>query len=311
MQLRAFTEPQLGASFDEQLALACTAEEHGYDAFFRSDHLLTFAGEGLPGPTESWMTLAAIGRETQRIRLGTLVTSITFRHPGMLAIAVAQADAMSGGRVELGIGAGWFEQEHKAYAVPFPPLGTRFQQLEEQLEILTRFWTAPPGDRVAFEGSEYTVDQSPALPKPVQQPHPPIIIGGGGPSRTPRLAARYADEFNVPPTGHSPEQAKEMIDRVKGACEAIDRDPNSLVYSAAMAVCCGTSEAEAAQRAARIGRPLDQLRGDAAAGTVEEVAARLRSYDEIGVSRVYLQFLDIADLDHVALVGSEVGPLVG
>lgn len=307
MQLRAFTEPQLGASYEQQLALAKAAEEVGFDAFFRSDHLLTFSGDGLPGPTESWVTLAAIGRETTSIRLGTMVTSMTFRHPGMLAIAVAQADAMSGGRVELGLGTGWFEQEHKAYGIPFPPIGERFERLEDQLEIITRLWTAPAGDKVSYEGRHYAVLDSPGMPKPAQSPRPPIIVGGGGPKRTPALAARFADEFNAPPTPKTPAQTKEMFDRVRVACERIDRDPDSLVYSAAITIACGSTVEEAARRAERVGRPLDQLREKAVAGTVDEVASRLQQYAEVGCSRAYLQFLDIDDLDHVRLVGTEVG----
>ena len=307
MDLRAFTEPQLGASYEQQLAVALAAEESGFDAFFRSDHLLTFAGDGLPGPTDSWVTLAAIGRETSRIRLGTMVTSMTFRHPGMLAISVAQADAMSGGRVELGLGTGWFEEEHTAYGIPFPPLGERFERLEEQLEIITRLWEAPPGDRVTFEGQHYTVKNSPGLPKPVQQPRPPIIVGGGGPRRTPALAARFADEFNAPPTPKTPASTKEMFDRVRAACEKIDRDPGSLVCSAAITVACGATEAEAKERAGRFGRSLDQLREGGAGGTVDEVAARLREYGEAGCDRLYLQFIDHDDLAHVRLVGTEVG----
>ena len=174
------------------------SERLGFDAFFRSDHYLTMNDDGRPGPTDAWATLAALGRETATIRLGTMVTPITFRWPGQLAIQVAQADAMSGGRVELGIGAGWYAAEHAAYGIPFPATGTRFEMLDEQLAIITGLWATPDGERFDYEGTHYRIEESPGLPKPVQQPRPPIIVGGVGTQRTPRLAATYADEFNVP-----------------------------------------------------------------------------------------------------------------
>ncbi|MGH3677647.1 MAG: TIGR03560 family F420-dependent LLM class oxidoreductase, partial [Mycobacterium sp.] len=185
MDFRVFVEPQQGASYADQLAVARAAEAHGYSAFFRSDHYLALSGDGLPGPTDSWVTLAGIARETSSIRLGTMVTSATFRFPGPLAISVAEVDVMSDGRVELGIGAGWFEAEHRANAIPFPPLGERFERLEEQLDIITGLWTTPIGEKFGYTGTHYTVADSPALPKPVQQPHPPIIVGGVGAKRTP------------------------------------------------------------------------------------------------------------------------------
>src|SRR5689334_1101889 len=199
MRLVIFTEPQQGASHDDLLRVAKAAEDGGFDGFFRSDHYLRMGdGSGLPGPTDAWLTLAALAVQTSRIRLGTLVTSATFRLPGPLAIGVAQVDAMSGGRVELGLGGGWFEQEHTAYGIPFPPVGERFDRLEEQLEIVEGLWTTPVGEQYTFAGKHYQVTNSPALPKPVQSPRPPIIVGGAGKKRTPALAARYADEFNAP-----------------------------------------------------------------------------------------------------------------
>src|SRR4051794_5420305 len=185
MDLRIFTEPQAGASYEQQLAVAQAAERLGFDAFFRSDHYLSMRGDGLPGPTDSWVTLGAIARETSRIRLGTLVTSATFRYPGPLAIAVAQVDEMSGGRVELGLGSGWFEEEHQAYGIPFPSVRERFDRLSEQLAIITGLWTTPTGEMFDYAGENYTIAGSPALPKPVQSPHPPIVIGGTGAKRTP------------------------------------------------------------------------------------------------------------------------------
>lgn len=307
MELRIFVEPQQGATYDELLAVARTAEECGFGAFFRSDHFLAMGqGDGLPGPTDAWLTLAGIARETRTIRLGTLVSSATFRHPGVLAITVAQVDAMSGGRVELGLGAGWYEAEHKAYAIPFPPLGERFERLSEQLQIVSGLWSTPVGEKFGFEGQHYSVTESPGLPKPVQQPGPPIIIGGHGPKRTPRLAARFASEFNIP---FAPAAvAKGAFDRVRQACEAAERDPATIKLSAAVVVCCGADEVEVERRANAMGREKDSLRKNGAAGTPEEVVNKLGSYAEAGASRAYLQVLDLADLDHLRLIAAEVVP---
>ncbi|MBA2624298.1 MAG: LLM class F420-dependent oxidoreductase, partial [Acidimicrobiia bacterium] len=248
MRLRVFTEPQQGATYDDLLAVARTAEECGFDAFFRSDHYLTMGGDGLPGPTDAWVTLGALARETSTIRLGTLVSSATFRLPGPLAISVAQVDAMSGGRVELGLGSGWFDDEHHAYGIPFPALGERFERLEEQLTIITGLWDTPAGERFSFEGAHYRLQDSPALPKPVQSPHPPVVVGGGGPKRTPRLAARFADEFNLPFS--SVEATGAQFARVRQAADEVGRDPSTLRWSAAQVLCCGADEGEVARRAA-------------------------------------------------------------
>jgi F420-dependent oxidoreductase-like protein len=309
MELRIFAEPQEGASYDQQLAMALAAESHGFGAFFRSDHLLRIKpGSGEPGPTDSWVTLGALARETSRIRLGTMVTSATFRLPGPLAVAVAQVDAMSGGRVEIGIGAGWYEAEHTAYGIPFPPIGERFARLEEQLEILTGLWRTGAGERYSFGGVHYRVGDSPAMPAPVQRPHPPVIVGGLGMRRTPALAARFANEFNVPfaPVGFTAER----IAGVRAACEAADRDPAELVCSHAVTICCAGDRAGLERRAARIGRDLDDLRQNGAAGSPQEVAARLTEYRDAGASRSYLQVIDLDDVDHVALIAAEVMPLL-
>ncbi|TRW42892.1 LLM class F420-dependent oxidoreductase [Georgenia yuyongxinii] len=298
MDLRIFTEPQQGASYDDQLALAQRAEQLGFSAFFRSDHFLHMGdGDPLPGPTDSWTTLAGLARETSTIRLGTLVSSATFRHPGLLAIQVAQVDAMSGGRVELGLGAGWFEAEHEAYGIPFPH--KRFGLLEEQLEIVTGLWSTPVGERFDFTGKHYTLTDSPALPKPVQDPVP-IIVGGGGPKRTPRLAARFAGEYNQ----SFPEKSivVEQVNRVRAACEEAGRDPDSLTYSVAFVACVGKDEAELARRAAAIGRVPAELREHGLAGTPAELVDGLGALAEQGISRVYLQCLDIRDLDHLDLI---------
>jgi F420-dependent oxidoreductase-like protein len=310
VDFRVFLEPQQGATYDDQVAVAQAAESLGFSAFFRSDHYLAMSGDGLPGPTDSWVTLAGIARETSSIRLGTLVTSATFRHPGPLAISVAQVDAMSAGRVEFGIGAGWFEAEHRAYAIPFPALGERFDRLEEQLEIITGMWSTPVGETFDYAGTYYPVTDSPALPKPVQRPHPPIIIGGGGAKRTPALAARFAAEFNLAfPTL---EFAGVQLGRVQAALDAIGRAGDDIVYSAAFAVCAGRDKAQIARRADAIGREVDELRANTPlVGTPAEIVDRLGPFAEAGVQRVYLQLLDASDLDHLELFASEVMRQVG
>ncbi|MFD1825908.1 LLM class F420-dependent oxidoreductase [Mumia zhuanghuii] len=308
MELRIFTEPQQGATYDDLLAVAVAAEEHAFGAFFRSDHYLAMNAEGLPGPTDAWTTLAALARDTSRIRLGTLMTSATFRHPGVLAIQVAQVDQMSGGRVELGLGAGWFAAEHEAYGIPFPATGERFDRLEEQLEVVTGLWEAPVGELFSYGGKHYTLADSPALPKPVQSPRPPVLIGGQGARRTPALAARFAQEFNLPFTPVSEHRAK--YDRVRAACEEIGRDPEELTYSSALVVCCGRDDAEIARRAAAIGREVDELAENGLCGTPAQVAERIAEYAAQGSQRIYLQVLDLADLEHVALLGEEVLPVV-
>ncbi len=310
MQLRIFTEPQQGATYDDLLRVATEAERLGFDAFFRSDHYLKMGdADGLPGPTDAWVTLAGLARETSTIRLGTLMTAATFRLPGPLAISVAQVDAMSGGRVELGIGTGWYDEEHTAYGIPFPPLGERFSLLEEQLEILTGLWGTPLGSTYDFDGEHYSVKDSPALPKPAQSPRPPVLIGGGGPKRTPRLAARFADEFNMP--FGSVEATAEQFGRVRAACEAAGRDPSSLVLSAAQVLCVGSDEDEVARRAAAIGREPGELRETGLAGTVDEVVDKALRYAGAGATRLYLQVLDLSDLDHVRLVAAQVAPRLG
>jgi F420-dependent oxidoreductase-like protein len=305
VDFRVFVEPQQGASYSDQLAVAQAAESLGFSAFFRSDHYLAMSGDGLPGPTDSWVTLGGIARETSTIRLGTLVTSATFRHPGPLAISVAQVDEMSGGRVEFGIGTGWFEKEHLAYAIPFPPLRERFARLTEQLELITGLWTAPVGQTFDYAGAHYAVNDSPALPKPVQRPHPPIIIGGSGAKKTPRLAATFADEYNVP---FAPlETITTQFERVRDAVDAVGRPADSMIYSASFVVCAGRDEAEIAKRAAAIGREVDELRSNSPlAGTPNQIVDQLGPFAEIGLQRTYLQLLDMSDLAHLALFADEV-----
>ena len=306
MELRIFTEPQQGATYDQLLAVALEAERLGFGAFFRSDHYLHMGASPGPGSTDAWITLAGLARDTSTIRLGTLVTSATFRLPGPLAISVATVDAMSGGRVELGLGAGWFDAEHTAYGIPFPSAGERFDRLEEQLEIITGLWDNPEGSTFDHAGAHYEVKDSLGLPKPVQQPHPPIVIGGHGAKRTPALAARFAAEFNTP-FSHA-DVSGVQFDRVRAACEAIDRDPGELTYSAAQVVCVGKDEAELARRAKAIGREVDELRANGAAGTPDEVVEKLQAFAAVGATRAYLQVLDLTDLDHLGLIAEAVLP---
>ena len=297
MDLRIFTEPQQGATYDDLLAVARATEELGFDGFFRSDHYLHMSGDGSPGPTDAWTTLAGLARDTTRIRLGTLVSSATFRLPGPLAVTVAGVDQMSGGRVELGLGAGWFEQEHAAFGIPFPPLGERFDRLEEQLAVITGLWSTPAGSTFDHDGTHYPVTGNPGLVTPQQPAGVPIIVGGGGKRRTPRLAARYAADFNagfrtVAETGH-------LFEQVDAVCSEIGRDPATLVHSAAQVVCIGRDDATVRRRAKAIGRDVDELLENGIAGTFEQARDRFGRLAEVGMARAYLQVLDLADLDHL------------
>jgi alkanesulfonate monooxygenase len=258
---------------------------------------------GLPGPSDAWITLAGIARETSTIRLGTLVNSSTFRYPGVLAISIANVDDMSNGRVELGLGAGWFNDEHTSYGIPFPALGERFDRLEEQLAIVTGLWGTPIDQTYNFAGKYFQLTNSPALPKPVQSPVP-IIIGGGGPKRTPALAARYASEFNLPFS--SQEAFVQQCDRVKAACTELGRDPSSLIYSTALIVCVGKTDADIKRRAAVLGREVDELKLNGVCGTPAEAIEKLESWKAVGAERAYLQVLDLADLEQLDLIASEV-----
>ncbi|MFE1763393.1 LLM class F420-dependent oxidoreductase [Streptomyces angustmyceticus] len=302
MELRIFTEPQQGASYDTLLKVAKATEDLGFDAFFRSDHYLRMGNvDGLPGPTDAWITLAGLARETRRIRLGTLMTAGTFRLPGVLAIQVAQVDQMSGGRVELGLGAGWFEEEHRAYGIPFPK--EKFARLEEQLAIVTGLWATETGQEFSYDGTHYRLENSPALPKPAQA-KVPVLVGGHGATRTPRLAAQYADEFNIPFA--SLEDSERQFGRVRAAAEAAGRKGDELVYSNALVACVGRDDAEVARRAAAIGRNVDELKANGLAGSPAEVVDKIGRYAAIGASRVYLQMLDLDDLDHLELISAQV-----
>lgn len=304
MDLRIFTEPQQGASYDDLLAVARAAEDGGFDAFFRSDHYLAMGDvDGLPGPTDAWTTLAGLARDTDRIRLGTLVSPATFRLPSVLAVQVAQVDQMSGGRAELGLGAGWFEAEHLAFGIPFPSIRERFDRLEEQLAIITGFWASPAGDGYSYDGEHYTLIDVPALPKPVQ-PRVPLIIGGAGKTRTPSLAAHYATEFNI---GFcTVEEAATQFQRVQRACRDVGRNPDELVYSWAGTTVVGRDDAEVARRAAAIDADLDALAATGLVGTPQQVVERISAFGQAGARRCYLQLQDLSDLDQIALIAAEV-----
>ncbi|MFL0711575.1 MAG: LLM class F420-dependent oxidoreductase [Microcella pacifica] len=310
MEFCVFTEPQQGADYETMLRQAQHAEKLGFDGWFRSDHYLVMGdGDGLPGPTDAWTTLAGLARETSRIRLGTLVSSMTFRYPGILAIQVAQVDAMSGGRVELGLGTGWFAEEHAAYGIPFPT--KRFGMLEEQLAIVTGLWRTPVGERFAFDGAHYALSDSPALPKPVQSPVP-LIVGGGGPKRTPQLAARYATEFNIGFVGET--EIRDTFANLHRVCGEEGRDPLTLSLSVALPTVVATSAAELEHRCAAAG--VDPSRAGAAAeegvlvGTPEQVVEKLQRVADLGTRRVYLQCMDMTDLEHLDLIAAEVLPHV-
>jgi F420-dependent oxidoreductase-like protein len=314
VDVRIFTEPQQGAAYPELLAAARATEAAGLDAFFRSDHYMRIGDSPrrgpLPGPSDAWVSLGALARETRTIRLGTLVSAATFRSPGQLALIAAQVDAMSDGRVEVGIGAGWYEAEHRAYGLAFPTAASeRFDRLEEYLEIVDGLWRTPAGETYSFRGRYYTIEESPALPKPVQAPAPPLIVGGHGTRRTPALAARFARECNVPFPSDT-RSARAVFDGLERACAACGRDPLSLVRSVALVCCVADSEQELARRADALGRSVDELRSSQAAGLVEEVAERIGEYGELGVRRIYLQVLDLTDLDQIGLIGERLAPLV-
>ena len=310
MDLRIFTEPQQGASHSDLLGMARATLVNGFSGFFRSDHVLSMGSAGLPGPSESLVSLGAIATQVPGIRLGTLVASATFRHPSMLAIGAATVDDISGGRLELGIGAGWFQAEHTAYGLTLPAdAAERFDRLTEQLEIITGLWAADPDQAFEYQGRYFQLAGAPGLPKPQQRaadgtPKIPIVIGGHGPKRTPALAARFADDFNV---GFSDLAAtRTQHDRGRAACGAIGRDPGALTYSAAQTVFCGRDDAEVARRVAAAGHDLDDARARPLTGTPDQLLESLAAWADAGVQRVYLQVLDLTDLDHVALLGEQV-----
>ena len=300
MECRIFTDPSNGATYHDLLQSAKLAEEFGYSGFFLSDHYMPFVGDGQPGPTDVWTTLAGLARETSRIRLGSLVTSVTFRHPGSLAIVVAQVDTMSQGRIEFGLGAGYFEPEHLAYGIPFPPVGERFDRLAEALELITGLWKSPSGQGYSFTGKCYQLLDSPALPKPWQRPGPPIILGGIGKKRTPALAARFADEFNLqtsrrraPLDQHRSElKSQDVADQmhlVRAAAQAIGRNPSEIVFSMSAVIGVGHTrdQADAALDPENFGS--QTFDGTTLSGSPAQIVDELGPYAELGITRMYVR----------------------
>ncbi|MGH3318648.1 MAG: TIGR03560 family F420-dependent LLM class oxidoreductase [Streptosporangiaceae bacterium] len=307
MRLRVLMEPRHGATYEQVLALARATEEAGFDAFFRSDHYLGVdAADTSYLPTDSWTTLAGLARETTRVRLGTLVTAATFRHPGPLAVSVATVDAMSGGRVELGIGAGWYAREHESFGMPFPPTGERFDRLEEQLAVISGLWATSPGERFTFEGEHYRIDGCANFPRPAQQPRPPLVIGGSGPRRTPTLAARFADEFNA---AFGEDRGKHIAGFLR-ICAEVGRDPATVRLSTLLPVCLGATRAEAERRATAVGEPAARLLRQGVVGVPEDVVGHLGKLSSLGIDTVYFHIYDVADLEHIRLLGREVLPQV-
>jgi F420-dependent oxidoreductase-like protein len=310
MRVSLFTEPHRGATYDDLLRVALHAESAGYESFSRADHYLPMhATDGFPGPTDAWVTLGALARETTSIRIGTLLTCATFRHPAVTAISVAQVDQMSGGRVDFGLGAGWFGAEHTAYGIPFGTPRERFDRLEEQLQVITGLWATPVGERFSYTGKHYQLSEAPALPKPTQRPGPPVIVGGRGPKRTPELAARYADEFNLPFT--PPEQSAVQYARVQAACESVGRaelGKPPLVLSIGLAIACGRTPAEVQRRLSAMTEVSALPPEGAVHGSPEQVIDALSRYAEIGTTKIYVRLRDLSDLDHLDLLAAEVIP---
>jgi F420-dependent oxidoreductase-like protein len=302
VRIRVLMEPRHGARYSEILALAQATEQAGFDAFFRSDHLMGVdPTDRSYRPTDSWTTLGGLARDTGRVRLGTLVTAATYRQPGLLAAIVASVDEMSGGRIELGIGTGWYEREHAAFGLPFPPMKERFDRLEEELAIITGLWLA--GDQnFSFDGRYYRIDNNQSPPQVTQRPHPPIIVGGAGPKRTPAIAARFATEFNAALS--SVEQARARFGVFAAACEAIGRDPDTVRKSGFIPVAIGSSQAEAERRAEIVGS--SRIRESMLIGPPALLADRIADLAKVGADTVYLHIFDIHDLDHIALIGAEV-----
>ncbi len=305
VRLRIHIEPRHGGTYADFRALALAVEEAGFDAFFRSDHLLgVVADDPSYQPTDCWTTLGALARDTKRVRLGALMGAATYRYPGLLATILATVDQASGGRVELGLGTGWYEREHAAFGIPFPATKERFDRLEEQLAVITGLWTAKPGEPFSFEGAHYRIEKNYSPPRVVQSPHPPILVGGTGLKRTPAIAARYATEYNLALGG----DMRVQLDTFTRACEAIGRDPAEPRRSAFVPAAVGTTAADVERRVAAMGSPF--IQSHAASGPPEQLVERIGELAGLGIDTVYLAVYDIHDLDHIALIGAEVLPHV-
>ncbi len=315
MQLCLMIEGQEGVSWAQWLALARTCERHGISTLFRSDHYMNLDGQHPErGALDAWGTICGLAAVTSRLRLGTMVSPASFRHPSQLAKLVATADHISGGRVELGLGAGWHEREHAAYGFPFADTRTRMDVLEEQLQVVLGAWDPPSAPPFSFSGEHYQLEDLDARPKPIQSPHPPLILGGSAGPRSVALAARYADEYNtVFPTV---EEVRERRARVEQACEHAGRDP--IAFSIMTGVLVGSDQAQLRERARRLGEKMgsdpsgliDDPPSGWIVGTVDQAVQQLRALSEAGVSRVMCQQLVHDDLDAVALLGDVLAPAV-
>ncbi|HEY9327694.1 MAG TPA: TIGR03560 family F420-dependent LLM class oxidoreductase [Streptomyces sp.] len=299
---RVLVEPQQGASYGQVLNFAQAAEELGFGGFFCSDHYQRIpevcTGDGMPGPLDAWTTLAGLARDTKRLRLGALMSPVTFRHPGALAIQVAQVDAMSNGRIEVGLGTGWYESEHRARGIPFGSQAERNAQHEEQIAVLTGIWRAE--NTFTFHGRHYRLQDCPTLPKPVQQPHPPLILGGKGARRSPRIAGRYADEYNLPSL--TPAECRARYETMARECVTAYREPTHVVRSCTLTACVGRTAADVEKRAGVLGRSIAQLTTRGLTGTPQQAADQLAAYAVAGVQRIYVKVLDLDDLDHLELL---------
>jgi F420-dependent oxidoreductase-like protein len=309
MRLFLMIEGQEGVTWDDWVALARTAEESGLDGLFRSDHYAS-TSEGPRDSLDAWATLAALAAITERIRLGTLVSPATFRHPSVLAKSVATVDHVSGGRVELGLGAGWMELEHRAYGFPFPPMRERLEVFAEQLEIVKRQWTE---ESVDFEGRRYRLENCRALPRPLQDPHPTLLVGGTGTAGTIEPAVRFADEYNT--FYFDVEGCRRVRSRLDEACGRAGRDPATLPLSLMTGLVVAPDGATLERRAARVA----ELNGNGSwrelaarpewiVGTADEVADRLRELENAGVTRLMAQHLAHDDLESVELMAAELQP---
>jgi len=316
MRLALMSEPQQGLSYDQLLALVGQAEAVGFEAFFRSDHYGSFPGGDENPTTDAWTTLAGLARDTSRIRFGTLVSPVTFRHPGALAKIVTTVDEMSGGRVELGVGGGWNGDEHAQLGIPFARQAERFDMVEEELTILHGLWREADG--WSFEGRHWQVRDARMRPKPIQRPHPPVILGGKGKPRSLGLAARWADEYNI--QGFAPAHVPMIAEGLRNACAAEGRDPDSVVLSSMVGIVMGRDDAEFRARvermrgvfgfsAAEMDDFLARRQATYLAGTPDRVRERLREYEQAGLQRVMLQDWLPTDLDHVALMAEALLPV--
>jgi F420-dependent oxidoreductase-like protein len=305
MEFCVFTEPQQGGNYQQLLAVAKAAEDLGFDGFFRSDHYLRMGrGTGLSGVTDAWTTVTGLARDTERIRLGVLLSAATFRDPGPLAVVVAQVNEMSGDRIKFGLGAGWYEAEHNAFGIPFPGIAERFDRLEEQFKIITGLWQTPEAKAFSHYGKYYRIEDAPGLLKVAGKAHPPIVVGGTGIRRTPRLAAEFADEYNV--DFQSVAGTGAAFSRTRQACLASGRDPRSLAYSVVQTVCCARNADELARRRESLNSGVAGPSEAGLIGSPTELVERIKEYAEIGASRVYLQLLDLQDLDHLELLATDV-----